>query len=454
MKTRKRIGLRVEELEGRWVPSTLSYSTNWSGYAVNTGAGAVSQVAGSWVVPAVSSSVSGYSSAWVGIDGWSSSSVEQIGTDSDYVNGQARYYAWYEMYPAAPVNLSLTIHPGDTMSASVSYAGLNQFVLSITDVSTGGSFSTTQTLSSAQRSSAEWIQEAPSSFTGVLPLANFGTINFSGANATVSGTPGPADNSWSGTSLYQINMVTRNGRLKATTSALSDSGIPLTSSFSVTWVSSGSSSGHGGGHKATNVPPTDFSPTTLLLSTAVTQVEASRQETPPPAFVATESAAVTKGSASVIAAASVPPYISTTSTFAPFAPDTANSGGVVANQTDTPEWPLRNGYLVPVVSAAAAQTDGVPTPQADPASTNWLGASLDTAPASDTGLADTRWLPAVSLDVAPNWSHEERAGALAGLVLTFAIIRTEANARRGQTGKRDSALDRSRPNRLRLQPWR
>src|SRR5262249_9251961 len=155
MKTRNRIRLRVEELEGRWVPSTLAYSTNWSGYAVSTGAGAVSEVAGSWVVPAVSSSVSGYSSAWVGIDGWGSSTVEQIGTDSDYVNGQAAYYAWYEMYPAAPVNLSLTINPGDTMSASVSYTGSNQYVLSITDVTTGGTFSTTQTFSSGQRSSAE-----------------------------------------------------------------------------------------------------------------------------------------------------------------------------------------------------------------------------------------------------------------------------------------------------------
>src|SRR5205823_1453128 len=157
----------------------------------------------SWVVPAVSASnVASYSSAWVGIDGFNSKTVEQIGTDSDYVNGKAQYYAWYEMYPAGSVTLGLSIHAGDTISASVSYTSPNQFVLSITDATTKQSFSITKTSSQAKRSSAEWIQEAPSSIGGVLPLANFGTINFSGSQATISGTAGPADYSWSGATLY------------------------------------------------------------------------------------------------------------------------------------------------------------------------------------------------------------------------------------------------------------
>src|SRR5689334_5472712 len=121
---------RVEELEGRWVPASLSYSTNWAGYAVTAGNGSVTKVAGLWVVPPVATTNSGYSSAWVGIDGFNSSTVEQIGTDSDYLNGVPRYYAWYEMYPAGPVNLSLTVQPGDTISASVSYAS-GVFTLSI-----------------------------------------------------------------------------------------------------------------------------------------------------------------------------------------------------------------------------------------------------------------------------------------------------------------------------------
>src|SRR5262249_54652462 len=200
-------------------------------------------VHGEWDVPAVSNSNAGYSSAWVGIDGWSSSTVEQIGTDSDYVNGQARYYAWYEMYPAAPVNLTLTINPGDHISASVTYSAPSQFILEITNVTTGVLFTTTQTSATAQRSSAEWIQEAPSSFFGVLPLANFGTVNFSGASATVGGTAGPADNAWANSTLFQVDMVGRRNAVKATTSGISDSGSPAASSFSVTFVSSGATGG-------------------------------------------------------------------------------------------------------------------------------------------------------------------------------------------------------------------
>ena len=76
-------------------------STNWSGYAVSGAADSVSKVAGTWTVPTVSTSTNGYSAVWVGIDGYSSSSVEQIGTGKEVYGGKASYYAWYEMYPSA-----------------------------------------------------------------------------------------------------------------------------------------------------------------------------------------------------------------------------------------------------------------------------------------------------------------------------------------------------------------
>src|SRR5262249_57366390 len=129
---------------------------------------------------------------------------------SDRVNGTPQYYAWYEMYPSGSINLPLTIHAGDTMSADVSYAA-SKFTLSITDVTSGKSFTTTQTAPSAQRSSAEWVMEAPSSFFGVLPLANFGKATFSGAHATINGTTGAIDAGQSGTQLNEINMVSRSG---------------------------------------------------------------------------------------------------------------------------------------------------------------------------------------------------------------------------------------------------
>lgn len=211
-------------------------STNWSGYAVETNlqspqSNAVNSVKGQWVVPSVACSKfkSTYSSVWVGIDGYSDSTVQQTGTEQDCSRGRPSYYAWYEMYPAASQKVNLTVHAGDVMSASVVYGGGSSYTLNITDATSGQSFTTTQQLASAQRQSAEWVVEAPSSWFGVLPLANFGTTFLSGSGANLNGHDGTiSDATWQND---PITMVTNNGTPKATPSALSPDG----SSFSVTW---------------------------------------------------------------------------------------------------------------------------------------------------------------------------------------------------------------------------
>ncbi len=249
--------LLLEELEGRLVPSAspiLNASTNWSGYAVQANSDTVSAVSGSWVVPTVSTTSTGYAASWVGIDGWSSSTVEQIGTEADVVNGQATYYAWYEMYPSNSVTISkMTIDPGDTITGQVSWAASSSkggtYTLTLTDTShTKDSDTVTVNSSTAfARSSAEWIVEAPYS-GGVLPLAHFGTDSFSAAKATINGNSGPIDTSWAGTQLEQINMTNQNGAQLDTTSAVTDSS--GTSSFTVAYTAatSTSSSGSGSGH--------------------------------------------------------------------------------------------------------------------------------------------------------------------------------------------------------------
>jgi len=212
-------------------------SLNWAGYAVQTNLkkpqnGVVTDVQGSWTVPAVScTSTNSYSAFWIGIDGYSSNTVEQIGTDSDCSSGSPRYYVWYEMYPKYPVNLNMKISPGDVMSAEVKYLGSGNFQLTITDTKTGATFSKTEKSPSAKRSSAEWIAEAPWS-GGVLPLANFGTIYFSNAKATLNGHIGTInDAAWK---YDAITMATSSGTVKAQPSPLSTGG----SSFSVTWLRS------------------------------------------------------------------------------------------------------------------------------------------------------------------------------------------------------------------------
>ena len=219
-------------------------SLNWAGYAVVSSAGSVSDVRGSWTVPAIQGacpSTNQYSSFWVGIDGFNSNTVEQTGTDSDCRSGAPTYYAWYEFYPHPSKVISrLAVHAGDVMSAEVGYSG-GRFTVTIQDITTGASFSTSAKVQRAQRSSAEWVAEAPSSSGGILPLADFGTVNF-GADttgvastcvATVGGVTGSVGSF--GSSVQSITMVTSSGAVKAQTSALSTDG----TSFSVTWKSAG-----------------------------------------------------------------------------------------------------------------------------------------------------------------------------------------------------------------------
>ena len=111
-------------------------STNWSGYAATTGT--YTSVSASWTQPAGTCSRGDqYAAFWVGLDGYSSSSVEQTGSEVDCVGRTAEYYAWYEMYPGPSENYSNTVRAGDHFSASVTYEGSNKFSLYIDDSTAG-----------------------------------------------------------------------------------------------------------------------------------------------------------------------------------------------------------------------------------------------------------------------------------------------------------------------------
>jgi hypothetical protein len=197
-----------------------SSSGNWSGFAA-TGGGFTS-ISASWVEPTGKcTSATTYSSFWVGIDGDGSNSVEQTGSEVDCSGGSPQYYSWYEMYPAYPVNFSNTVKPGDHFTGSVTYNGSGKFTMKLSDTTQGWSRSVSKTYSPAQRYSVEVIAEAPSSSTGVLPLTDFGTVNFTNslANGQALGNYSPD----------QINMVS-GSTTKASTSSLSGG-----ENFSVTW---------------------------------------------------------------------------------------------------------------------------------------------------------------------------------------------------------------------------
>ncbi len=211
-------------------------SLNWAGYAA-TGT-TFSSVSGSWGQPAAHCPTNRAQLAafWVGLDGYAASDphVEQVGTDSDCVKGKhggsPSYYAWFELYPAAPVVLPPSFYPvspGDVISASVSVSGAG-YLLHVADAGRW-TYSTVQTPSTRPAdASAEWIAEAPTSCRGssckIAPLADFGAIGFGGARADGLPVSSFANN--------RITMANKSGKkVKALTSGLASGG----TGFSVSW---------------------------------------------------------------------------------------------------------------------------------------------------------------------------------------------------------------------------
>jgi hypothetical protein len=182
-------------------------SSNWAGYVAHAPGTKFRTVRGAWTVPAVDCSIprKTYSAAWIGLGGYHSASnaLEQTGTEADCRHGIPRYGAWYELVPDAEVELPMAVQPGDQMAARVSVRGADA-VIRITNRTRGTTYRKTVQAPAIDRTSAEWILEAPSQCDGllgpcrVLPLANFGTIGFTSARAvTAAGHQGViADPAW------------------------------------------------------------------------------------------------------------------------------------------------------------------------------------------------------------------------------------------------------------------
>lgn len=220
------------------IPLVDGTSINWSGYTAATNLTkpakwSVSDVYGSWTVPTlVSTLFTSYVSLWVGIDGYTNSTVEQLGTLHIWQNGVQQNFAWFEMYPQGAYEVvGFPVNIGDVIAAEVLYVGKNQFNLSIINYTEGVStvVPASYTKSNGQRSSAEWIAEAPSMNNQVLPLADFGTVIFTNCTATINNVVGSISNKkWKNDAL---TMQTRRGLPKAVPSGLLANG----TSFSVEW---------------------------------------------------------------------------------------------------------------------------------------------------------------------------------------------------------------------------
>jgi hypothetical protein len=237
-------------------------SENWSGYAAHRSTVTFSNVSGRWRVPAATC-VTGeraFSSFWVGIGGYAlhSTGLVQDGIELDCnADGTQSASAWYELLPAGPHTIQMSVRSGDLITASV-HDNADLVTVRIDDLTQRESFSKTVRDGKADDTSAEWIAEAPEDCTtgnscSVLSLADFGTVRFSDATATTTAgvTSGVSTSRWTTTKLllgYKKNgsaFVARSAGASATTSALTD----RDRRFAVTWSGtqqSTSTSGSGG----------------------------------------------------------------------------------------------------------------------------------------------------------------------------------------------------------------
>jgi hypothetical protein len=201
-------------------------SRNWSGYATTDAA--YTAISASWTIPQPALDGSyGASAAWVGIGGVTTPDLIQAGTEEVVsATGRIRYQAWIETLPLPARKVTLTVNPGDSISVSLEEQDAQEWHVSFTNNTTGETYDQLVSYSSSH-SSAEWVQEAPSTGrSAVLPLDHFGELDFSDASAVTSdgSTLTIADSG-----ARAITMIDDTGVALAVPTALGDDG----ASFSI-----------------------------------------------------------------------------------------------------------------------------------------------------------------------------------------------------------------------------
>ncbi|GEM_PF-847813 len=214
-------------------------SVNWSGYAAS--GGKFTGVSGTWTVPQPSGAGAvGADAAWVGIGGLRSRDLLQAGTEETVLStGRTRYNAWIEMLPQFSHPVPLPVHPGDSVTVSITQQPDGSWQVAFKNNTTGATYDRTVQYDSSF-SSAEWIEEAPSSGRGgVVPIDNFGAVAFTNATAVKDGkTVNLRDAQAS-----PITMINGNRQPLASPSGIGQDG----ASFTVTRTGNSAGAGQSGG---------------------------------------------------------------------------------------------------------------------------------------------------------------------------------------------------------------
>jgi Peptidase A4 family len=209
-------------------PLSQNTSHNWSGYAATSGGRTYTSVTGTWTVPQpTATGAPGVGATWVGIGGVNTHDLIQAGTqDMATGSGQSQYQAWIETLPQASQQVPFVVKPGDSVTVTIDKqpSATNMWQISFKNNTTGQAYQKDVSYASSQ-SSAEWVEEAPSGPSGILPLDNFGSIAFSNASATQGGNT--VDLAEAGA--QPISLIGANAQALAVPSAIGSDG----SSFSV-----------------------------------------------------------------------------------------------------------------------------------------------------------------------------------------------------------------------------
>lgn len=161
-------------------------SRNWSGYIATAGA-TYTSVTGTWVIAKPDPKTPGIDATWVGIGGANTTDLIQAGTEATVSpDGTVTYDAWTETLPQSTRTVTLSVNAGDTITVTLTEQSAGSWHVEMKDVTTNRTYTTTLRYNSS-KSSAEWIQEAPSLGRGIAPLDSFGSVKFSAASTVVDG---------------------------------------------------------------------------------------------------------------------------------------------------------------------------------------------------------------------------------------------------------------------------
>ncbi|KAE9396581.1 hypothetical protein BT96DRAFT_958154 [Gymnopus androsaceus JB14] len=174
--------------------SHVEYSENWAGAVLVASTATYKAVTGTFTVPTPKStggSSEQCASAWVGIDGDTcGTAILQTGVDFCVEGTEVAFDGWYEFFPADAADFSISFSAGDSVTLTATVSSTTSGTLKI--VNSKGTSVSKAVSSSAKlcETNAEWIvedfEECEGSDCSLVPFANFGTVEFTGAAATTS----------------------------------------------------------------------------------------------------------------------------------------------------------------------------------------------------------------------------------------------------------------------------